>query len=169
MNKQTCCTTYVMSGLVMVKYWRAPARLLYSVVFSRGSPSVLDNFALVSIGVVVELQLSIPARLRTSRAYCSWLSRRPRSCWRTWMPRKCLRGPRSVMANSQQRHCMIEWRKEALLADKIMSSTYRRRYVVWLLLWRVKSEESDLEVVKPSLWRWDVNLRNQVLGACFNP
>src|SRR5438128_539892 len=31
MKRHTCCTTYVKSGRVSVRYWRAPAKLRYSV------------------------------------------------------------------------------------------------------------------------------------------
>jgi hypothetical protein len=56
------------------------------------------------------------------------------------MPRKWLRGSRSVMENSEDKLAIIDWRRVVEEAVRTMSSTYRRRYAVWSCVRRIKRD-----------------------------
>jgi hypothetical protein len=60
-----------MSGHVIVKYCKAPAKLLNSVALLTDMPTVDEIFGSVSTGVVDGLQLSMWARSSKSWTYCS--------------------------------------------------------------------------------------------------
>lgn len=66
MKRHTCWTTYVMSGLVKVKYWRAPARRRYRVPSGRKGPTVAFSLDEMSTCVVVALHDAMEARSRIS-------------------------------------------------------------------------------------------------------
>lgn len=123
MKRQICWTTQDMSGHVMVRYWRAPTKLLYSVALLTLLPLDEESFGLVSMGVVQGLQFSICARPRRSWTHCSCERKRPEALGVMWMPRKWDRGPRSVMANSLRSLLITECRRVVELEVRIMSST----------------------------------------------
>lgn len=60
-----------MSGLVRLKFYKAPTRLRYLVasLVEGGSPSTLDNFSEMFIKVVIGLQLAICAFCKRSSIY----------------------------------------------------------------------------------------------------
>jgi hypothetical protein len=62
-----------MSGLVNVRYCRAPTKLLYWVASfgPSGEPSCKDNFSLAHNGVLTGLQFAIPGFFSRSATYLS--------------------------------------------------------------------------------------------------
>jgi hypothetical protein len=58
-----------MSGCVKVRYWRALARLRYSVGSATGGPAEAESLGDVSTDVVASLQAVMPALSRISVAY----------------------------------------------------------------------------------------------------
>ncbi|KAJ0859607.1 hypothetical protein HanRHA438_Chr13g0614561 [Helianthus annuus] len=69
-----------MSGLVNVRYCKAPARLLYKVGSENRGPSVLLSLAERSTGVVHGLHEDIEARAIISFAYCACERKIPWDC-----------------------------------------------------------------------------------------
>jgi hypothetical protein len=79
-----------MSGLVRVKYCKAPTMLLYRVA-SLGPnrvPSKAESFSLVESGVLTGLQQDILTLLSKSEAYLSWVKIKPPATLLTSIPRK---------------------------------------------------------------------------------
>ena len=89
-NWQTLLTANDISGLVRVRYWSTPTRLLYLVLSSwlKACPSVRDNFSELDNGVGEGLQPCRPAFLTRSVAYFSWDKWSPPSCFFTSIPKK---------------------------------------------------------------------------------
>ena len=79
-----------MSGLVRVRYCKAPTILLYCVASlgPRGVPSCIDNFSLVLNGVVTGLHSDMLTLFNKSEAYLSYVSIIPSRTFVTSMPRK---------------------------------------------------------------------------------
>jgi hypothetical protein len=158
-----------MSGHVSMRYCSAPARLQYSVGLSNGGPSMSDGLDLVSTGVRQGLQFCMLARWSRFDAYCSWDRKRPFGVWCMDMPRKCCRGLRSDMENSDLSLVMRWFKSDVELAVSMMSSTYNRRYAVEEPCRSIKREVSDLEPRNPRVARKSVKRKNHVRGACFRP
>lgn len=78
-NWQTLLTEKAISGLVSVRYCKAPTILLYlePSATDKGSPNVLVNFSVTAIGVMTDLQFSKFARARSSWIYLSCVSTMP--------------------------------------------------------------------------------------------
>ena len=79
-----------MSGLVRVRYCKAPTILLYCVASlgQRGVPSCIDNLSLVLNGVVTGLHSDMLTLFNKSEAYLSYVSIIPSRTFVTSMPRK---------------------------------------------------------------------------------
>jgi hypothetical protein len=123
MKRQTCWTTYARSGLVRMRYWRAPARLLYSEGLAIGAPSEADNLVRASTGVAVAWHSDMPARWRRSTTYCRWERNSPLLSHVTEMPRKWWRSRRYVMANFEERWEVTCLRRASDDMVMMMSST----------------------------------------------
>jgi hypothetical protein len=76
-----------MSGHVKVRYWRAPARLRYSVGLAMGGPAEAESLGDMSTGVVADLQAVMPALSRISAAYLACERCMPEESRVTTMPR----------------------------------------------------------------------------------
>jgi hypothetical protein len=61
-----------MSGRVKVRYWRAPARLRYSVGSATEGPAKVESLGDVSTGVVADLQAVMPALSKIFAAYLAY-------------------------------------------------------------------------------------------------
>jgi hypothetical protein len=75
---------------VIVKYWRPPTILLYSIASAedRSSPSTTVILSVVDIGVVVVAHLNIPARCNKSKEYFFCVITSPLAREATSTPRK---------------------------------------------------------------------------------
>ena len=65
-----------MSGLVRVRYWRAPTMLRYSVASERGAPSYAESFEPDARGVGHGLESCIWVRVSRSKVYLVWVKTR---------------------------------------------------------------------------------------------
>jgi hypothetical protein len=78
------------------------------------------------------------------------------------MPRKCYRGMRLDMENLDLSLLMRWCKSDVELAVSMISSTYKRRYVVEEPCQSIKREMFDLEPRNPRVARKVVNRKNQV-------
>jgi hypothetical protein len=69
MNLETRLATYIMSGLVVVRYNKLPTKILYRVESTVEPSSFLLNFVPSGMGVSVGLHPSMRNILRMSTAY----------------------------------------------------------------------------------------------------
>lgn len=77
----TTLTACDISGLVNVRYWSAPVRLLYKVGSANGMPSVMQIWEWGLDGVGAGLQFSIPAFLINFLVYLDWLTNKSPLYW----------------------------------------------------------------------------------------
>ena len=99
-----------MSGLVRVRYWRAPTRLRDFVASERGGPSYAESFEPDARGVGHGLESCIGVRVSRSKVYLVWVKTRAVDVRLASIPKKKFRSPRS--AHGEVRTQSLNERKE---------------------------------------------------------
>lgn len=123
-----------MSGLVRVRYWRAPTMLRYSVASERGAPSYAESFEPDARGVGHGLESCIWVRVSRSKVYLVWVKTREVDVRLASIPKKEMKwiSPRSFMAKCVPSRWMKERRREETEAGNKYLRKIQLRTALWL-------------------------------------
>jgi len=99
MNLLIKLTTYIRSGLVIIRYMRLSTNCLNSVALTLIPPSYFDNFISSTIGFLTTLLSPMPNLVKIAHAYLLWKKKiRVEHCLISII-RKCFIFPKSCMSN----------------------------------------------------------------------
>lgn len=119
------------TSIVIVRYWRTPTKLQYVVGLTK-SWSCRCEVTFVVIGVAINDASSIFARVRMYLVYLAWDKNKPPRKYRTSMPKKNLRFPRSFNAKLESSMIIRCWIIREFEPVTIMSSTHiNKRWDSW--------------------------------------